>query len=29
MELALGRMQSQSNWLSGQINASLKGWGQI
>ncbi|MBU2623356.1 MAG: flagellar hook protein, partial [Proteobacteria bacterium] len=26
METALARMQSQSNWLSGQINASLSGW---
>jgi flagellar hook-associated protein 2 len=26
METALARMQSQSNWLAGQINASLSGW---
>lgn len=29
MELALSKIQSQSNWLSGQINASLNGWGQL
>ncbi len=28
METALARMQSQSNWLAGQINASLSGWGR-
>jgi len=27
MELALARIQSQSQWLSGQISASLNGWG--
>jgi flagellar hook-associated protein 2 len=27
MELALSRIQSQSNWLSGQLDASLNGWG--
>lgn len=27
METALAKMQSQSNWLSGQITASLSGWG--
>ena len=26
METALARMQSQSNWLTGQINATLTGW---
>ena len=27
MELALSRLQNQSDWLAGQINASLNGWG--
>jgi len=27
METALGLMQSQSQWLTGQINASYSGWG--
>jgi len=27
MEMALSAMQSQSDWLSGQINASYSGWG--
>ena len=27
MEVALARIQSQSQWLSGQINASYSGWG--
>jgi len=27
MEMALSAMQSQSEWLSGQINASYSGWG--
>ncbi|MBW2646837.1 MAG: flagellar filament capping protein FliD, partial [Deltaproteobacteria bacterium] len=27
MELALSRIQNQSNWLAGQINASYSGWG--
>jgi flagellar hook-associated protein 2 len=27
METALSIMQSQSQWLTGQINASYKGWG--
>jgi len=26
MEMALSRIQSQSDWLTGQINASLRGW---
>ncbi len=29
MEMALSRMQSQSNWLAGQINASYNGWGLL
>ena len=27
METALGKIQSQSQWLTGQINASYSGWG--
>jgi flagellar capping protein FliD len=27
METALAKIQSQSQWLSGQINASYSGWG--
>ena len=27
MELALSKMQSQSNWLSGQLTAAQNGWG--
>ncbi len=27
MEVALSRIQNQSQWLSGQINASFSGWG--
>jgi flagellar hook-associated protein 2 len=27
METAMSRIQSQSDWLSGQINASFSGWG--
>jgi hypothetical protein len=27
MEMALSTMQSQSDWLSGQINASYSAWG--
>jgi len=27
MELALSKIQSQSQWLTGQINASFSGWG--
>ncbi|MFH1673047.1 MAG: flagellar filament capping protein FliD [Pseudomonadota bacterium] len=27
MEMAMSTMQSQSNWLAGQLNASLNGWG--
>jgi len=27
MELALSKIQNQSNWLTGQINASFSGWG--
>ncbi|MBW1707310.1 MAG: hypothetical protein JRJ86_19475, partial [Deltaproteobacteria bacterium] len=27
MELALSKIQSQSDWLAGQINASFSGWG--
>jgi flagellar hook-associated protein 2 len=27
MEIALGQIQSQSQWLTGQINASYSGWG--
>ena len=27
MELALSRMQNQSNWLAGQISAVFSGWG--
>ena len=26
MEVALSRIQNQSDWLSGQINASFSGW---
>jgi hypothetical protein len=26
MEMALNRIQNQSDWLSGQINASSRGW---
>jgi flagellar hook-associated protein 2 len=29
MELALSRLQNQSNWLTGQINTSLNGWGLL
>ena len=29
MEMALSQIQNQSNWLSGQISASLNGWGLI
>ncbi|MFH1351129.1 MAG: flagellar filament capping protein FliD, partial [Pseudomonadota bacterium] len=28
MEMALSQLQSQSNWLAGQINASFSGWGR-
>jgi len=27
METAMGLMQSQSQWLTGQLNAASKGWG--
>jgi flagellar hook-associated protein 2 len=27
MEMALSTMQSQSDWLAGQINASYSAWG--
>jgi flagellar hook-associated protein 2 len=29
MELALSRIQSQSQWLQGQITASYSGWGSL
>ena len=27
MELALGKLQNQSDWLAGQLSAAFKGWG--
>jgi hypothetical protein len=29
MELALSRIQSQSQWLQGQINAASSGWAEL
>jgi flagellar hook-associated protein 2 len=29
MELALAKIQNQSQWLAGQISASLSGWGSL
>jgi len=26
MELALAKIQNQSDWLAGQLNAAFKGW---
>ena len=28
MEIALSKIQNQSQWLTGQINASYSAWGQ-